>query len=180
MKIHYIQPFDVNSPPNIGGAINAAIEQLNPAPEDWIVNMDYDLLWLLPDSKKQLSEILLSTDFQILAPVMNRLGNDYQLVERAFYNTDMMWHINTAESRSDLLWGTVTPFTGGPLAAACLCFQYRAWVALGGFDENSLAFDTQFCIRAERSGMKMGIMEGIYVWHSYRISKNINDINHLI
>lgn len=180
MKIHFIQPFDVNSPPNIGGAINAAIEQLNPAPEDWIANTDYDLLWLLPSSKKQLSEILLSTEFKILAPRMNRLGNDYQLIPGMFDLTNIQGHIEVAEYLSDAHWGEVKSFTGGPLAAACLCFQYRTWVALGGFDENSLAFDTQFCIRAERSGMKMGIMEGIYCFHTYRLSKQVNNIDHLL
>lgn len=180
MRIHYIQPFDNNSPPNIGGAINAAILQLNADPEDWIVSMDHDILWLLSSSKKQLTEILTTTDFDILAPRMNRLGNDYQLILGMFGKTDILAHINEAVARHNYHYGVVSTFTGGPLAAACMCFKVKTWKALAGFEEHSLAFDTQFCIRAERSGMKMGIMEGIYIFHLYRMGKQVNNIDHLL
>lgn len=178
--IHYIQAFDSSSPPNIGGAINAAIKQLNADPEDWIVNMDHDVLWLRSDSKKQLAEILDKTDYHILGPRMNRLGNDYQLIKGLFDETNILLHINEAVARHNYHYGTVSSFPGGPIAAAVLCFQVKTWKALGGFNENSLAFDTQFCNRAHRIGMKLGIMEGIYVFHTYRLGKAINNIDHLL
>lgn len=180
MNIFYISPYDRNSPPNIGGAINKMIRKTLSSPDDWFVLQDYDCMFLLPDSKSQLEQILWRTKYDILGPRMNRLGNDYQLSPGMFDETDIRKHIALATYLSDEYWLKVKKFSGGPLAAACLCFKRSTWERLGGFDEHSLAFDTLFCHRAELAGMKLGIMEGIYIWHTYRLSKAVNNIDHLL
>lgn len=182
MKTHYLQPYDKNSPPNIGAAINAAIKATISGPDDWFVLLDHDTMFLLPDSKRQLEEILESTDFDILGPLTNRLAAQTQLVRGVFDTTDLLDHIHTANTCSRLQYGKVYD-VNDPLAAFCLCFRRRTWTELGGFPENNIQFDYLFCSRALRDGKRLGVMTGIYVFHLYRLWSEGDarrEISHLV
>lgn len=176
--VHYISPYRTDK--NIGRAINEAIRHLDCRSDDWVIHTDMDLLWLRPDSKKQLEEILLSTDYDILGVMLNRLGNDYQLARHMFNETNILEHYKEATRRHSLNYGQVIDFPAGPMAAAVMCFKVQTWKDLGGFDENSLAFDTQFCIRAVNSNYQLGLCTGIYCFHYYRLHKEVNNIDHLL
>lgn len=175
--IHYISPYSIDK--NIGGAINRAVKQLNPAPDDWIVHMDHDAMFLLPDSKAHLEINLKETEFDILGPVTNRLGGISQVVRGMFDERDILKHIQYAQQVSDLKRGIVVP-TVRPLAAFCLCFRVSVWETLGGFMENNLRFDADFCKAAFDHGYVAGTMAGIYVFHVYRLGKDVKDYSHLI
>ncbi|WP_094570756.1 hypothetical protein [Mucilaginibacter xinganensis] len=181
MAVHYIQPYDKNTPPNIGGSINSAIKQLNTDPDDFICLLDHDVLFLRPDSKKQLEEILETTDFHILGVATNRLAISHQLVPGMFCVTDIRDHIKCANAMHEANYGNVFEIND-ILAAFCLCFKVSTWNKLGGFHENSLQFDSLFSAAARRSKMKLGIMTGIYVFHAYRLMSDNpkQDITHLL
>lgn len=176
MKIHYISPYSTGK--NIGNAINRAVRQLNASPEDWIVHLDHDAMFLLPDSKKQLEEILNNTEYDILGPVTNRLGVIGQVMYPMFEERDILKHIQYAQQLQDKKWGTVVP-TKRVLAAFCLCFRVGLWEYLGGFEQN-LQFDSKFCKAALVGGYSLGIMPGLYVFHCYRMGKDVKDYSHLI
>lgn len=164
--IHYIQPYSISK--NIGGAINLAIESLVTSDDDWIVLLDHDVLFLRPDSKKQIEEILAVTDCDILSCLTNRLANRDILVPGMFDQTDILKHIEVANQYHSTHYGKVES-TRCNLAAMLLCFKISTWKALGRFAENSLKFDSQFCIRCKNSGGKLGLMIGVYVFHLYRM-----------
>lgn len=166
MKIHYISPYSITK--NIGCAINSAIKQLNASSEDWIILQDMDICWLRPDSKRQLEEILNTTEYDILGPVTNRLSMPHQLAIGMFDVTDMREHIKAANAYHDANYGQVIP-TKDILAAFCLCFRVSTWEKVGGFQQNSIQFDSIFCLSAMNSGAKMGITTGIYLYHHYRM-----------
>ena len=177
--IHYISPY--RSDKNIGKAINDAILQLNASDDDWIVHLDQDAMWLRPDSKKQLEEILLSTNFDILGPVTNRLAGYTQRAAGMFDEFNIKKHVEVADLLHERNYGEVGR-VNDPLAAFCLCFKKSTWEELGRFEENSLQFDYLFGCRALSSGKKLGLMWGIYVFHLYRIQSNdpAGDIKHLL
>lgn len=180
--VTYIQPYDKNSPPNIGGAINAAIKATISGPDDWFVLLDHDVMFLLPDSKRQLEEILESTDFDILGPLTNRLAAQTQVVGSMFESTDLLEHIDMAKLAVKSQYGKVYEVRD-PLAAFCLCFRRRTWTELGGFPENNIQFDYLFCSRALRDGKRLGVMTGIYVFHLYRLWSEGDarrEISHLV
>jgi len=174
--IYYISPYRPDR--NIGKTINDNIRQLNAADEDWIVHTDQDVLFLLPDTKQRIETILSATTFDILGAVTNRLGINSQLVQGAFNITDIKEHIRIAEQ---LQSNTVAEYHD-ILAAFCLCFRIKTWKQLGGFAENSLSFDSTFSIMAKRSGLKLGLMTGIYVFHLYRMMSDnpMMAIHHLL
>ena len=180
MKLHWISPYATDK--NIGKAINDAINTLKAADEDWICLTDHDILFLQPDTKAHIEQILLSTDFKVLGCLTNRLRMRNQLYERRFdYEGDISIHVDRAKEVWGAHEGSVTE-TREPLAAFMLCFQRSTWAELGGFASERLNFDLLFGRRALKGGYKTGIMQGIYVFHLYRWgSKNpVTDINHLI
>lgn len=180
MKIHYISPY--RSDKNIGKAINDAIIQLQAAEDDFIVHTDHDCMFLLPDSKRQLEEILESTDFDILGPLTNRLAGFSQTIAGAFDITDLRDHIKMAQQLSEIKYGKTTEVRE-QLAAFCLCFRRRTWTELGGFPENNIQFDYLFCSRALRDGKRLGVMIGIYMFHLYRLWSEGDarrEISHLV
>lgn len=181
--IHYISPF--RSDKNIGKALNDAIEQLNPAEDDWICHMDQDAMWLLPDSKAQLEEILSSTKYDVLGPKTNRLGSSTQLVrlwqgEEVFDNTDLLYHLDIAKGLWVMNRNGICPLEDGVLAAFCICFRVSTWRKVGRFHENNLAFDWLFSEIARKQGFKLGIMSGLYIFHLYRTGRDKGDYSHLI
>lgn len=179
--VHYIQPYDKNSPPNIGRAINSAIKQLNPYESDWICLLDHDVMFLRPDSKKQLESIIETTDYDVLGCVTNRLAASTQLVRDMFNEFDIRKHAEVANKMHELNYGVVVE-TKDILAAFCLCFKYSTYKALNGFFEGVISFDSLFCIEAAHKGFKMGICPGIYLFHAYRLlSDNPKvDVRHLL
>lgn len=184
--VHYIQPYDKNSPPNIGGAINSAIRQLNADQNDFICLLDHDVMFLRHDSKRQLEEILETTDYDVLGTATNRLAMQHQLVltfegESVFNNTDIKFHYRIANKLHEANYGKVFQIAD-ILAAFCLCFRVSTWQKLGGFHENSLQFDSLFSCAARSLKMKMGICTGIYCFHAYRLmsSNPTQDIMHLL
>lgn len=179
MNIWYISPFSITK--NIGKAINDNIKALRTEPDDWIVHIDQDVCLLRPDSKRQLEEILSQTTYDILGPVTNRLSMQHQLLHNMFDCTDMREHIKAADACHEANYGQVIP-TRYILAAFCLCFRVSTWEKLAGFQENSIQFDSIFCAGALNSGMKCGIMTGIYLYHHYRLwsTNPLQEVQHLL
>lgn len=164
MAVFYISPYDSSESRNIGGSINHAIRQLNAKNEDWVCHVDQDAMFLLPDTKARLERILSTTEYDILGTITNRLAMPYQLVPNMFDVYDIREHIKVAKARES---DEVQPYTH-ILAAFCLCFKVSTWRKLGGFEQNSVCFDTTFSLMAHNSGLKMGLMSGVYVYHLYR------------
>lgn len=161
--------------------MNDAIAHINATDEDWVIHVDQDALFLRPDSKLQLEQILYETEFDILGPVTNRLSMPHQVIEPMFDISDITEHIKVANYQHDNHYGNVIPTTD-ILAAFCLCFRVKTWRYLGGFIENSVQFDSVFSCDAVNKGYKLGIMHGIYIFHLYRMWSECPkfDVKHLI
>lgn len=178
--IHYISPYRTDK--NIGGGINLAIRQLNPLPNDWIVHVDQDVCFLRPDSKKQISEVLETTDYDVLGCLTNRLSYNHQLYNGKMNESgDMREHISIAVVCHEMNYGQVIR-TDVNLAAFMMCFRVSTWEKVGGFDENNIQFDMRFTDKVKRMGGKLGIMTGVYVFHLYRLWTNrpVGEISHLL
>jgi hypothetical protein len=179
-RVNYISPYRADK--NIGRAINEAVRSVKAEPEDWFVNTDHDVLFLQPDTKLHIEQILAETEFDVLGCKTNRVGVLPQLVGGSFCERDdVKYHMDMAK----LLWQRDEKSvlaTAGPIAAFLLCFKQSTWSTLGGFDEGCLNFDTLFSERARRMGFNTGIMQGVYIFHLYRFnSKNPRkDIAHLL
>lgn len=180
MKIHYISPYSVEK--NFGLAINQAINDLRYQPDDWIIHLDHDVLFLLPDTKAQVERILQTTPYDVLGCMTNRIRSKEQLVG-GYFNPDdrIKEHIRIAELCQSAGRDRVVE-AKGVMAAFMLCFRVSAWEKVGGFAEVAINFDTIFNQTCRAQGLRIGLMQGVYIFHTYRIMSKIplQDVTHLI
>lgn len=179
MNAHWISPYRTDK--NIGKAINDAITTLAAEPDDWIIHVDQDVLFLQPDTKGKILSILETTNYDILGCMTNRLGLSDQVIKTRSGEDSISKHVETAEWLWK--WEQYSPAIKDTdcVAAMVMCFKVSTWQRLGGFDDNRINFDSLFCYRAQKAGMRMGIMRGIYVFHLYRWGQSdpSNYIKHL-
>jgi len=177
MKIHYITPFALDK--NIGKEYNARISEL---PDDaWICLRDQDTLPLSPYFGARVAELIENRGcYSLIGCMTNRLRSSHQLHGRLFSeNTDIKYHMDISEERWMNFHTKIVPAQS--IAGMFMLFPKSLFNEVQ-FKENSLRFDVQFCIDAADKGYKIGIAQGVYLFHMYRLgSPNpYNDIKHLL
>jgi hypothetical protein len=176
LRIWYSNPYSVEK--NIGKAYNEFCD-LVPNEDDWIVMQDGDMMYLRPDFGSVIHDTLQKhgDKYQLFGCLTNRLASTHQLHENTFSNDhDIMNHLQIAKQYD----GTEVVDTHG-IAGLFMCFQKKTWKKVGGFQENTHTFDSEFSVKVKRKGMKIGIMKGLYVYHQYRPWSNSprTDVKHL-
>lgn len=171
MRIRYISPFATDK--NIGREYNEVISEL---PDDsYVVIRDGDVMFLTHDWGNIINRIIQENpDFDIIGCATNRLGLDHQVVKVMFDKENMGEHIWTADLFSE--GGAYYRCTQHNMVAGMLMiFKKSLWKELGGFTENpqkARIFDKLFCIKAKKSGKKIGVSCALYVFHLYRWGKD--------
>lgn len=178
MVIHYISPYSVTK--DIGVEYNARIAEL---PDDcWVCLLDHDAMFLRPDSKKQIYEIVRKGEYDVYGVTTNRLAAKHQLFEHKFsLESDMVHHSMVADILHSSHYGLVRR-TKKDIAGLCMLFKKSTWQAVGGFKVNSISLDRDFCQDVKDLGGKLGIMEGVYMYHLYRLwaANPVGSISHLL
>lgn len=171
---------------NLGLAYNQAFGLIQD--EDWLIITDYDVLLLLPDQISHIHEYI------------NRYPEAGMFV---------CWGNRTYHSNAQLYGGPVpTPeqvnkddyiIRNIEIAKKCYANLYKVTEVkqnISGFlmaipkrtwneikfteDLKCLGVDTLFSQRMLNAGKKILRMDGIFVFHTYRIEKNIRDKTHLL
>lgn len=178
IKIWYSNPF--RSDKNIGKALNDFCA--NVPEDDWICLQDGDMIYLTPDWGKQIEDVVRmhGDKYSLFGATTNRLGRDIQRYKGEFSNNhDMKYHAGLAKELSEKEWGEVKP--ASMIAGMLMLFPKSLWNKIK-FKENTPAFDDCFSKEVKRKGYKMAVMQGLYVYHLYRIwsDKPIGDKTHLL
>lgn len=172
-NVHFISPYAADK--NIGKAYNEACELIPDG--DWICITDQDSFFLLPDSKRQVIEIAQTTQYELLGCMTNRLNP--QICANQLHNgeisneTDILSHYDIAKGLQGLYSNKTKP-TISPIAGMLMLFEKQTWKSKK-FSENSIYFDQEFS-----HGLSKGIMQGVYVFHFYRLNKDYLNHEHLI
>lgn len=158
--IFYLSPFSPNC--DIGGIYNRQIAHL---PDDcWICITDQDILFLLPDTKRQIQEIADKGEFELYGCMTNRLGWGHQLHNgKISKDGNIQTHIEIAKDRQSEFGNEVLK-SDAPIAGFLMLFRKSTWQRVGGFVEKSKIFDQEFSLRIHSKGL----MTGVYVFHLYR------------
>lgn len=165
--IHYISPFDINR--QFGTSINNAIEQLNPAIEDWICLRDQDVAFLTPDAGRLIHDAVekYRNEYDLIGCITNRLGQNNQAPSEMFDESNIFNHYEYSRLRQDSMGIQVRTFNYD-LAGMFMLFSVKIWRKIGGF-KNTIVFDREFTNGVRMNGGKVGIMPGLYVLHCYRL-----------
>lgn len=167
-RINYIQPYATDM--NIGREYNIACSRV---PDDeWICITDQDVCFLHPKTKAQIQDIVEKHGnfFSLLGCMTNRVGLGYQLAGKGFFDQkDMGFHIGQAEYFHKDYYGEVQSLNR-VIAGFLMLFPKKVWNYVK-FEENSIYFDQKFSTDVMAKGGKIGLMKGVYVWHSYRLGQ---------
>jgi|SRR5919112_2769232 hypothetical protein len=162
--IWYLQPYA--SDKNIGKEYN---HQCDLIPEnDWICILDHDVMFLHPETKKQIEDIVLTQGnaWDLLGAVTNRIGSLHQCAIGFSDDPDVLSHYSIAKQLHEKQYGAVSLTMKG-VAGFLMLMPKKTWSDIK-FVENNIAFDTDFSRRLLQKGGKIGVMQGVYVFHYYR------------
>ena len=167
MTITRITPFATDK--NYGGAINEACARFND--DEWILLTDGDVTFLTPDWGKQIADVIQTHGdrYDLYGCVTNRLAQPTQRYKGEFSdNHDMLHHYAIAKELERTLYAEVTDITKHRVIAGMfMLFRKSLWNRIK-FKENTLHFDSLFSKEVVRQGGKLGLIEGLYVYHFYR------------
>lgn len=165
MNIWYANPGRADK--NIGRAYN---EFCAIVPDgDWIAIQDQDALFWPELTLGQVESIVAEKgqDYALLGAVTNRLASTYQRpFPEDFDNIDIMHHRGRAEQVYREKYGVV----GGknkPIAGLFMLFPKSTWNRVK-FAENCIFADKIFCQNVLAKVGRIGVMQGVYVYHWYR------------
>lgn len=165
--IYYFAPFD--SEKNIGRSHNQHCE-IVPNAEDWICITDSDVLFLLPDTKKQIEDIIRKhgNDYQVFGCLTNRIASPHQRYKGYFETSaQIKYHKHIAQKCQTENYADVEETTIN-VAGFLMIFQKKTWDKYR-FSDNSIRFDSEFTDKVKANGGKLAIMQGVYVFHDYRL-----------
>lgn len=177
-NIFYITPFHEG---DIGKGINESISFL---PEDcWVCLRDSDTLFLTSKQQKQIQDIVSSNpDYDLLGCRTNRLKSQHQAVSEMFWVDSILEHIQVAKERENCYYGEITELPDEEVVAGMfMLFRKSLWNKIK-FQERSIQFDMIFSNKVKDCGGKLGICQGIYLFHLYRYEAQnpFIEIDHII
>jgi GT2 family glycosyltransferase len=180
--IRYIQCYDYDI--NIGRGYNRNIECL---PDDcWVCINDSDAMYLNPKFGEQLNDIINKhgKEYSLLGCMTNRLRGVHQLHNGEFSNDfDVKNHFDITIDLARKHYDEVEETTG--VAGVMMLFKKSTWKQVGGFKEGIITADSEFNKAIKKIGCKVGLMKGVYIFHSYRVWETdrlraANSTQHLI
>jgi len=182
--IYDIIPYSTEK--NLGKAYNDAIAGL---PDDCHVCLrDGDTCWLTPDYGVHLAEYVRLNPNAVLTCWTNRINEkaEQQYLLKFREDSDIKNHLIIAEGQRQYLYQT-TPLHGF-VSGFCLVLPKSLWqqhkfaekqVYEDRGPNNMLGVDNDWTNRVRAAGAPVLRMDGIYMWHTYRLLTGDQDKTHL-
>lgn len=167
-KVFYITPYYQG---NIGRGINESISLLPNS--SWVCLRDSDTLFLTSTQQQQIQDIVdKNPDYDLLGCRTNRLKSSHQAFHKMFWVDSMISHIEFAKELENCYYGEITDLPKPEVVAGMfMLFRKSLWDKIK-FQEKSIQFDMIFSDRVRQLGGKLGICQGIYLFHLYRYTSN--------
>lgn len=175
--LYVIEPYAIDK--NLGRAYNDHIRHYDA--EDWICIKDIDVTFLTPDAISHIHEYTQRhPEAGLFTCFTNRIANPEQLLHRRMSNVDSMkYHIRIAKIQQHQHLYDVTKLTR-PVSGFLMVIKKETWDQVK-FTEDMLCLgvDNDYHRRLAAAGKQVLRMNGIYVWHTYRILTGRRDKSHL-
>jgi GT2 family glycosyltransferase len=179
MKVHIVKPYSIEK--NLGKAYNEAMALIPDG--DWACLMDYDTMLLTPDCGYILREYVIKYQFAgMFTSFTNRispLAKDQLLDGEVSENVCIDYHIDRAYHQKHRLF-QVTPIAH-EISGFLMMISKETWKETK-FKESGkcLGVDNDYSLRLIEKGKMILRMDGLYVFHAYRLKNGIKDKTHLI
>lgn len=174
-KVWFFTPYAFDR--NLGRAYNKYMRMI--PDNDWACFMDGDMMFLMPDWGHQIQQAVIdNSDAGIITCTTNRISNKKQKLEEI--STDILVHKRKAKERYNARnrkYRECKKNIGGFL----MCVKKSVWERIPFPESGSLLnVDTVFSRTILRNHKKIIIMEGMYVFHYYRLLEGKHDKSHLL
>lgn len=178
--VHCITPYREDK--NLGLAYNEAMSRIPDG--DWACITDWDVLMLLPDTIAQLNEYARRFPdtgiFTCYASRTHRINTGCQgFDEGPSDNDSILHHIAVAKKQTEQLYevSQIERFISGFL----MMVSKDVWNKHKFVDNmKCLDVDNIYSNKILAAGLPIRRMNGIYIWHTYRLGKDIKDTTHLL
>jgi GT2 family glycosyltransferase len=178
MKIHVTIPFSREK--DLGKAYNEACSMIGD--DDWICLLDHDVMFLTPDAINIMyGYVERYPDAGMLTCFTNRIHpSSPQLYQGISDQTDIIHHINVAGmlriSNRDY---ETTPLHSN-ISGFLMLISKKTWMEIRFVEGvGCLGVDTKFWQALIQKGKKILRMNGLYVFHQYRLQQGISNKDHL-
>lgn len=178
MHIHPVTPYRTDR--NLGKAYNDAFALIGE--DDYLLITDYDVLYLLPDTINKCYEYVKEYPYADMFVCWgNRTYPTNAQLYRGKFNesADIREHILIAkEAAKDIPKATRIERT---ISGFLMLIPKRTWNRVKFVEDlKCLGVDSLFSQKLVDLDMTIYRMDGIYVWHTYRLEGGINNKKHLL
>jgi GT2 family glycosyltransferase len=166
MNVYNFIAYDLGK--NLGRAYNKNMSLLDT--EDWGLFIDHDAMFVQTDWRMILESVFNKyPDYGFFTVKTNRIGQPWQIMEGVdFSNHDLVYHkkIGAALPKEPSVTDVTT---ASPLSGVVMISSKKTWDAIGGAkEEGMLGIDNDLHFRCRDNGIKVGLIENLYVYHWYR------------
>ncbi len=166
---------------NLGAAYNLEMELL-PNDDDWAVLMDTDTMFM-DNAQPQFFEkaIAAKPNAGMFTCYASRTGMVNQRFNDNAYANSPDLTLHRSLSITQLQKPLRLKQINGPIAGFCMAIKKSTWKQIGRFEEKGLlSIDTNYSRRVIASGLKIFLIENIYLLHYYRLMEGSQNKNHLL
>ena len=176
--IQILKPFSLEK--NLGKAYNDAMSKLND--DEWGVLCDLDTCFLTHDAGTILERYAeRNPDAGLLTCFANRihpLAKDQLLDGVVSENTNFSYHIDLAYNQMKHLFETTV--LNHEVSGFLMMISKKTWNQIKFTEDlKCLGVDNDYCFRLMDAGKSILRMNGLYIWHTYRLRNGITDKTHL-
>jgi len=178
MKVNIMIPYALDK--NLGRAYNETMRMVDDG--DWACLMDYDVQLLTPDAGKILHDYAIRFPHAgMLTCYTNRIHpSSPQLVGKVISeDSDMRSHMLTAERMKEFLYRTTEVHSN--VSGFLMLISKKVWRHVPFAQTGKcLGIDTDYWRRLKAANYQILRMDGLMVWHGYRLLQGHHDKSHLI
>lgn len=170
-KIHVMTPFSPSK--NLGVAYNEAMAMI--PEDDWVCFLDHDCMFLTSDAINHLYKYAEMFPDALLSAYTNRVGFKPQCLNGVCSENGDLRHWTVKAERQKALLYKVTEMSA-TISGFLMLFSKKTWNDCSHFTEDKqiLGVDNNWSARVLQHGHKIYLMQGILVFHSYRILDRMN------
>lgn len=179
MKVKIITPYSVEK--NLGKAYNEEISRLKE--NEWACLCDIDICFLTPDAGVILEQYAMRfPDAGILTCYTNRVSplSHMQLLSGTVDNSsDIKGHMILAEKQKRFLYQATE--IKRDISGMLMMISRRFWEQFKFREDlKCLGVDTEYNRQIRMAGKTIYRMDGLYVFHIYRLATGIHNKTHLL
>ncbi len=155
---------------------------LLPNDDDWGCLMDLDTFLPVSDVGHQLEEIIKKyPDVGLFTAITNRVGLKEQCYGGNIDNDPNILNWKRVAVQLQQTKRLELRDINHPISGYFMLVKKSVWKKVGMFPEvgKILAIDNSFSKRILDAGYEIKLMEGVFIFHFYRMDKNISDKSHL-